>query len=1125
MIKQLKNRRLRGFSMGLLPVLVLLMLGFPIVTNGQTIKEQEPQKITAQGTVLDEFDNVVPGATISVIGTSIQAMTDTEGKFSLTVSKGARLRISFLTMIPSEVEVTSEQPITVRLQSYDIDIGEIVVTGYTQTTTRRTTGSVAVVEGTELQNQPLNNVDRLLQGKVAGVNIRSTSGQPGQRAEVRIRGTNTITGNAEPLWVVDGVPLQKDIPQISSSQIKTGDFTAIFSGGLAGINPNDIESVTVLKDASAAAIYGSRAAGGVIVVTTKRGEAGRLTTNYSNYFSVNMKPQRTMNLMNSAEKIAWEQTLWDRFSKEGFENNSTYPTLGLVGAVRSGKGPYAGLSTTEQDRVLAEAASHTTDWFDELFRNSLSQNHYLSLSGGNERNRYFVSAGYGTNNGLVQKTAHDRYNLSAKVDITPSSRFQIAINSDLSAQHSKAPSVGQDLFRYAYFANPYERPYNPDGSYRADQTFYSLKEYNGGGYDIYTPPNGYNVLREIDQTSNVNNNYSGTVTANIRYRLTDLLRFAGIASYSYTDNQSDNINGRYTGAAYRDRLYFDDHTSPRTYGSITQTSSQNSSYMLRGQMELGNFLRGRHHISSLIGSEIRSQRARSVFVKRYGYDEVTGNSSIPVPPQPIGSDLVDYNNFISYAAMVDGLSGQVRTEDAFASFYFSTDYSFDRRYTLSLTARTDGSNNFGSDQQFNPTWSAGLSWNVDQEEFFYPLSSLFNRLSLKAATGYTGNVNRQVSPQLIMNYLSTFRKTYDDYYRMGIIGNAPNRNLRWEKTQDYKVAVDFGMFKNRFSGLIEYYTRRSTDLVSSLRVPSTTGFTSQRFNTSALRNDGIEVTLSGVLIRKDDFSWNISANMAHNRNKLTKFSTPTGTANTTAGQQVGYPLNSIFSGRVQGISPETGIYTYALRPDAVIHSNADLRDPANYVFYLGTSDAPVSGGFNTNVQYKQWTLSVGGNFSLNGKIIDEVNPTTNYSSIQQGGSGSSRESIPTSYNDLYLHHLNVPRDRANVWTPENPIIDHFPRLIDHYAAPIGLDLVNPTLSTITRASMLKDISYVRIGALHLGYNLEDALANRLRLGSVAVNFSMSNLFTFTNYDGIDPETPGAVYPLTRSFSFGLSIGF
>ncbi len=1079
------------------------------------------QQLNVSGYVTDEFNNAIGGATIT-LANGKQVMTNNEGYFEIKAAKGEKFKVSFITMIPQELTVQNEKPIRIRLLAYDINVGEVVVTGYNTTTTRRTTGSVAVVDGELLKDQPLFNVDKLLQGKVAGVIIKSLSGRPGESAEIRIRGTNTITGNAEPLWVVDGVPLQKDIPTISSSQIKAGDFNAIFSGGIAGINANDIESVTVLKDASAAAIYGSRAAGGVIVVTTKRGKAGRMQTTYSNYFSMNAKPQRSLGLMNSSEKIAWEKELWDRYSQQGFLNSTHYPKLGLVGLVRGGVGEFAGLTPDQQEAILQEATLTSTDWFDELFQNSWSQNHYLSFSGGNERNRYYISTGYGNNNGLVQKTLHDRYNIASKLDITPNDRLQIGVNLDFTGQKSKSPSVNQDLFRYAYFANPYEKPYNEDGSYRADRTFYSLKEANGGGYDIYTPPNGFNILREINETSNVSDNYSGSVTTNLRYKISNLFSFSGMGSYSYTNNQSDNVNGKNSNAAFRDRLSFDGYLSTRTYASITQTSSVNNSYMLRGQFEVGNFLKGNNRISALVGSEIRSQRAKSVFSKRYGYDEVTGNASMPVPPKI--NDLVNYNDLINYAAIVDALSGQTRTEDAFASFYFSADYNYNRKYTLSLTARTDGSNNFGSDQQFNPTWSAGFSWNVDEENFFETIKPVVNRFTIKAATGYTGNVNRQVSPQLIMDYLTSFRKTYDDYYRIGVISNAPNKNLRWEKTQDYKIAADFGLFKNRISGLVEYYTRTSTDLVTSLAVPSTTGFTSQRYNTSKVQNSGIEFSLNGTIIKKKDFTWSASANAAHNSNKLLKFSTPTGTANTTAGQQEGYPLNSIFTGKVIGIDPATGIYKYQLRPDAVITSNADLRDAANYVFYVGTSDAPLTGGFSTSVSYKQWTMSVGGNFTLNSKIVDEVNPQTNYSTISTTNS-DARETIPTSYNDLYLHHLNIPRDRAQVWFQDNPSISDYPRLIDHFAAPIGLSMTNPTSSTITRASMLKDVSYLRVGSIHIGYNLKDEVVKKIRLSSMGFNFSTSNLFTITNYDGIDPETPGAVYPLTRSFSFGLNIGF
>src|SRR5690606_35870217 len=230
-------------------------------------------------------------------------------------------------------------------------------------------------------------------------------------------------------------------------------------------------------------------------------------------------------------------------------------------------------------------------------------------------------------------------------------------------------------------------------------------------------------------------------------------------------------------------------------------------------------------------------------------------------------------------------------------------------------------------------------------------------------------------------------KTNDDYYRMGRIGNAPNKNLRWEKTRDYKVALDFGFLDNRITGLVEYYKRNSRDLVTSLRVPSTTGFTSQSFNTSSLENQGFEFSLNSVNIRKENFSWTTSVNVAFNENILTKYSTPSGTVNMALGQQVGYPLNSIFAGKVVGIDPATGIYMYAVRPDAVINGQQDLRNSTNYIHYLGTSTAPVSGGFGTNVRYKNFNVSLSGNFSLGNKIVENIDPETTYSTI--GGSSSN----------------------------------------------------------------------------------------------------------------------------------------
>lgn len=1078
--------------------------------------------VTVSGVVKDEQGLPLPGASVMVRSIRKGVSTDSEGRFTTIVPKGSVITVSFVAMVNKEIIADRTKTVTIELKSSDAYLSEVVVTGYNQTTTRRVTGSIAVVSGEELKNRPLQNVDKLLQGKVAGLNVTSVSGRPGQAASIRIRGTNTITGNAEPLWVVDGVPLQKDLPNISSSQIKAGDFNTIFSGGIAGINPNDIASVTVLKDASAAAIYGSRAAGGVIVVTTKRGEAGKMQISYSTNASVTMAPQRDNNLMNSREKLAWEQELWDQFSAPGFASKGYYPTIGMVGMVRSGKNQYAGLTKAEQDAVIAKAGETSTDWFKELFRNSFSQSHYLSLSGGTDKNTYYLSTGYNTNNGLVQKTSADRYNVNAKINLTPNKKLSIGFITDLSYQTSKGPSTSQNLFEYAYFANPYEHPYNADGSYRADDTFFNVKQLNGGGFDRLTPPNGINVFREINETSSIAKNFSGSITGDVNYKFTDNFRFIGLGSYSYTDNRNDNINGKNTNAAWDDRLYFDGVSSKRTYGSIAQSTSNNSSFLLRGQFQYDAKLGEKHNLSALAGSEIRRQQMKSIFTKRYGYDEVTGNSSMPVPPKPLNSDKIDYNDLVSYAAMMDGLAGQSLSEEAFASFYASVDYAFNKKYIASVTARTDGSNNFGSDQQFNPAWSFGLSWNADQESFFKYLQPVFSSLAFRVSTGYTGNVNKSVFPQLVMDYSSSFRKTYNDYYRMGNIQNAPNPNLRWEKTRDLKAAMDFGLLNNRIHGLAEVYYRKSSDLISQLRVPSTTGFNSQSFNTSETTNKGIEFTLSTLNIKTANFSWSTSVNAAYNVNKLTKFSTTNGAMDFSGGRAVGYPIGAIFSGKVIGIDPETGIYKYQLRPDSKITDNQGLTNYTNYLYYLGVGTAPLTGGFSTTVSYKSFSLSVGGNYSVGAKIVNKLAPPLSYSDLT--GFGPGKEKIPTMQNDLYANHVNVPRSWANRWSPGNPNTGGMPRLIDAYGNPLLLDLNNPTSSNITDASLLENISYVRIGSLTGSYSLPNHVVKRLKLQSLGFSFSVTNLFTFTNYSGIDPETPGAVYPLTRSISFGLNVG-
>ncbi|MDD3300975.1 MAG: TonB-dependent receptor plug domain-containing protein, partial [Bacteroidales bacterium] len=368
-----------------------------VVISKKVQKPKQQEKRIVKGRVLEkESREPVIGASVFIPGSLRGTTTDLDGNFMLDVTAVDKFTVSCISYKSIEVPVGKEDQMTIFLETDIMALGEVVVNGYTTTTISRVTGSIGIIDSEQLKDAPLKSMDMLIQGKIPGVNVQAISGRPGETAKIRIRGTNTISGNAEPLWVVDGVMLQKDIPSITTGQVKAGDFNTLFTNGIAGINPNDIENITVLKDASASAIYGSRAAGGVIVITTKRGKEGELSIQYSGNVSVVTKPIRDVSLMNSHEKIEWEKELWDRFSAEGYSKGEYYPVIGIVGMARSGYGKFGPMSTEQREDYLEDLKGNTTDWFDQLFRPSVSHNHYLSLSGGNKKTSYYISMGYGT---------------------------------------------------------------------------------------------------------------------------------------------------------------------------------------------------------------------------------------------------------------------------------------------------------------------------------------------------------------------------------------------------------------------------------------------------------------------------------------------------------------------------------------------------------------------------------------------------------------------------------------------------------------------------------------------------------------------------------------------------------
>ncbi len=1099
-------------------LLTALLVLMPAAVHAQTM--------TVTGVVTDSGGVPLAGVSVMVVGTKTGVVTGYDGDYRLNVAKGKTLRFSFIGFETQDIKVDKAK-IDLQMKEEALTMETVVVTGYSSVELRKSTGAVAVLSSDKLKDNPFKSVDQLLQGQLAGVDVKATSGRPGAASKVRIRGTNTITGNAEPLWVVDGVPMQKNVPSMNASQIKSGDFDNIFATGIGSLNPNDIESITVLKDASAAAIYGSQAANGVIVVTTKHGSAGKAHVSYMGSVSVQTKPSRSPDLMNSKEKLAWEQELWDEFAAAGFEatQNGTsthYPVVGIVGQIRSGYDRFKGWSKEQQDAYIAELGSQTTDWFDVLFRNTVSTSHHLSVSGGSDKLTYYVSGGYSWNNGVVVRTSSQSANFSAKIDTRPAKWIKFGVSTDFSYQKALAPSNNVNMFKYAYFANPYERLYNDDGSYRADDTYFTLREANGK-YAESVPENGFNIMREINETSSDATSSMFSILGNTTINIVKGLTFTGLASFSYNGDMSENINGKDTYAAFDDRPFEKDFYSKRTYGSITQMSSYNMSYILRGQLNYSKTFAEWHNFNAIAGAEVRSSYAKNIFAKRYGYDTITGNHANPVYPSD-GTGKIDYEKLQSYAKLMDGMAGQGIVEDAFASFYGTATYNYRSRYIVSGTVRSDGSNNFGSEEQFNLNWSVSGAWNIDQEAWMQPASHVLSTLGLRAGFGYTGGVNKTVSPVLIMSYDSTFRTTEDDYYRMGAIKSAPNPNLRWEKNRTVNVGLNFGFLNDRITGEVAWYHNKNLDQVTSVIVPRTTGYSDQYYNTSEQFNTGVEFTLGATILKIRDFRWRITANMAYNYNELLKYDPP---VKSVTDKYVGYPLGNIFTGKSTGINPETGLYDFELRPDITIKSMDDYKKYQNYLFYIGTSNAPWTGGFSTSFSYKNFSVNLVGNFSLGGKVLNNIVSPVDYGD----GGESTIEPVQSSRSDLYVNHLNVVRDVTNRWTEANPITNGYPRLVDAYGPRLTdktgnlLDKARSYSDTITRSVLLEDVSYLKFSSISLTYAFPDKWMKAMRLGGMSVSFLMNNLFTITNYSGIDPETPGAVYPQSRSFTFSLSLSF
>ena len=1049
---------------------------------------------------------------------SLGTVTDIDGKFSLSIpEKTTRIHCSYIGFEEQILLLQAgKNDYRIILQPSAHTLGDVIVTGYQEVERRKLTAAITKIDVTDAMVGSAKSIDQALAGQIAGVAVTTTSGAPGAPARIRIRGTASLNGTQDPLWVLDGIPLEgTDIPKLDDDT--SNDIVNIKQSSIAGISPNDIESITILKDAAATAIYGARAANGVIVVTTKRGRTGKPVVNFNTRltYTPNLDTSR-LNLLNSQEKIDLELELI-KDTYELFEDK--YPVYYEKGGVASILKKYNLMDayrangwdglTPEAQSAINQLKNINTDWNDILFRDAFTQEYNFSISGGSENVTYYNSLGYSKEDGNVPGVSMKRFNLTSKTSYQINRMLKIGMS--LFANRRKNTDFVADKYGYAnpiYYsrtANPYFNPYDSNGNYAYD--------YDISNKDIPDPLRGFNIFEERANTNKetittainaifntdlrFNDQWKVTSQVGLQWEQLDLEQYIGANTFTMRDLRYES---RYdNGTKYR--------IPEGGMHKVTGSTTSQITWKLQG--EWSQSFADIHEVQIMGGSEIRKNWYNSLTSNAYGYDPKT----LTTKPVVIRDDQ-DAKKY--------PLHIKTYTENAFASFYANGSYTLMNRYTLGASVSMDGSDLFGVDKKYRflPIYSVSGLWRLSNESFIRQYKWIDN-LALRLSYGLQGNIDKGTSPFLVGKYDNV--NILPGYSEENIIINsAPNSKLRWEKTASYNLGIDFSVLNQAINLSVDYYYRKGTDLIGSKALALENGFTNMSINWASMENKGVEVNLQTRNITTKNFSWYTTFNFAYNQNKVLKVLTDKSQVTPSL---EGYPVGAIFALKTKGINPDTGqIYLENKEGKAVtveelfrMTSNEDglgtyqigpsSEEQRDFYSYVGTSDAPYTGGFLNTFNYRNWELNL--NFSYNFGAHVKTTPSYNVSDLDPG--------------------RNMNRDILDRWTPENTT-GKFPALATYNYNPADYYLFS-TRNDIYRSLdiWVKKLSFVRLQNIRLAYRVPSEWLHKLSIGGATVGLEARNLFVISsNYDNyMDPESMGNLYstPVPKSITFNLSLNF
>lgn len=904
-------------------------------------------QFTATGTVLGADDQPLSGAVISVKGTTTGSFSKEDGTFSQYIAEPeGTLIISIIGYSTVEVDVTEEtaQGITVNLEEDIASMDEVVIVGYGAERRGSLTGSIAQVSGDAIEQVPFASVEQALQGNVAGVQSVMSNGQPGANVNILIRGQGSIGASSDPLFVIDGIP------------VVSGNLTnnAETSNPLATLNPNDIANVTVLKDAAATAIYGSRGSNGVILITTKSGRPGKTKINFRTQIGFNDWAVSDDNRLRGLTAEEYTHLYIEGYANRGEELQTTIdrfngqfpdPETGLpaVDIIPDGNGGYS----------LGEVRVDTR-WIDELSRQGLNQSYDLSFSGGNKNLTYFASASYFDQEAPIIYSELQRYSSRLNLSLQATNRLKFTNNLNISR------TTQQGMNDATRWANPLYNGYlmAPVVPIRdAQGLFYDgHKSFFMGGNNPVGSLSGddnqeWAMIRILD-------NLTGS------YEIVDGLTFKSAWAFDLLNFQE----------FYFRNSRFGDGRNAQGIGAETNRNILN--WIGTQTLTYGKTFADKHTILALAGYEAQKSQTRSVFTTAETY------------PHPSLRTLAN-------AANPTGASSTL-SEFSFTSWFGRLNYNFSEKYFLSGSLRRDGSSRFGMDNRYGTFWSVGGAWSLADESFLQGVNAI-NSLKLRASYGVTGNAG-------IGNYeaIATFSFSGVDYDGApgGIPGQIGNTGLTWEQSKTFNVGVDFGVFGDRLTGTVEYFDRESDNLLLDVPISRTTGFASLLQNFGALRNSGWEITLNGEIISTQDFSWSLGGNVTFLQNEITKL-----TEDFTDGSKrrvEGLDYQTYFVYEWAGVDPENGAPLW-YTDSTLTETSSDVNEIERFISDK-TATPSAYGGVTTALSWKGISVNAQFNFSFDGWLYDAT------AWVLQGDGRFT----PRSQTNLVLDRWQEPGDVTDV---------------------------------------------------------------------------------------------------------------